>query len=60
MYCPLNICRKAVLSIDEGLRMAQCSFGLEAEGRLKERSEKSGGFGDAFCPGPDFDEGCCL
>jgi hypothetical protein len=39
--------------------MAQCSFGLEADGRLKERPEKTGGFGDEFCPVPDFDEGCC-
>lgn len=59
MYCPLSICRNAVLRLEEGERIAQCSFGSEIEGSEKFKLGNSGRFGDVFGPDIDFDEGCC-
>lgn len=36
--------------VDDGLRIAQCWFGVANEGKSKFRSENNGGFGDASWP----------
>lgn len=43
---PRRMWRKAVRIVEEGLRMAQCSFGVEKEGRERVRFGKRGGFGE--------------
>jgi hypothetical protein len=44
-YWPQRTWRKAVRIVEEGLRMAQCSFGLAKEGRERVRFGKRGGLG---------------
>jgi hypothetical protein len=52
---PRRTCRNAVLMSDEGLRIAQCWFGVEREGKDIVTSGNKAGFGP---PSFDFEEGC--